>query len=648
MRWSIHSIVYYSDHGKSRVLEFSPRGVTIITGCSNTGKTAIIKTIDYCLGASNCNIPAFVKERCVCVAIKFTNGNSELVVGRDVPTGKASASDVMYFSHGQFVALPKYHFELAGKMNVGSARSLLEQSFGIERVPQDGTSDRVSIRQSTAFIFLSKEVIDSERTLFHGLDDVYSGRHIIGAIPYFLGAVTEEGVVAGYRMAQLKHKINKELREKDRLGVIRRERYIDGKRLLAESITAGLTRPRAEDTSSEMDIIERLGKCIEWTPEEIDPDELGNDLYSVLLSKKLKLTASLKALNAEKRAAKDYAEAVNNFSDTVVEQFDKVKLISLFEGMDGVCNCPVCASRLESSSQMYDILKKLSPALDSQSGIARRYIPNLTKYIKDIEDKKTSIKLEIAEVDVQLNGVIAEMDKAQKVYTANQRASHVLGRISYFLEEIAKEENFDSSTLEALERELHDLEERFGVAEKKERLDQAQSLISQYATAFFQQLPKGEPCLNGNLFFDASKPSVSVVDHERDKRIKFSEIGSDENYLTIHLALSFALQKFFSEAKRPIPAILLMDQVSRPYYSPATPNDELGEIVVEEDSDGTALRQYFEFIFKQAKANPELQIIILEHAYLATLPEYRSATKYRWNKGDGEKLIPSDWPERAV
>ena len=320
MRWSISNIVYYSNHGQSRNLAFASRGVTIITGRSNTGKSAIIKTIDYCLGSSSCDIPAFIKERCACVAIKFTNGDSEIVVGRDIPQENSSASDVMYFAHSHFVGLPKRYSEFAGRMRLNSARGLLEQSLGIERIPQEGSADRVSIRQATAFMFLSKEVIDSERTLFHGLDNVYSGRHIIGAIPYFLGAVSEEGVIAEHRMGQLKLKINKELRELDRLKGIQKEKYTSGRRLLAESITAGLTQEQPSDNSSELNIEARLGECVEWKPEEISPDDVGKDLYSDLLNKKLVLTNAIKSLNAEKRMAKDYANAVNNFSDTVTDR----------------------------------------------------------------------------------------------------------------------------------------------------------------------------------------------------------------------------------------------------------------------------------------------------------------------------------------
>ena len=42
---------------KPRVIEFKMKGVEVITGQSQTGKSSLISIIDYCLGSDKCSIP---------------------------------------------------------------------------------------------------------------------------------------------------------------------------------------------------------------------------------------------------------------------------------------------------------------------------------------------------------------------------------------------------------------------------------------------------------------------------------------------------------------------------------------------------------------------------------------------------------------
>ena len=37
----------------------------LIEAASGTGKSAVIKALDYCLGSSKCQLPVYVRRRCV-------------------------------------------------------------------------------------------------------------------------------------------------------------------------------------------------------------------------------------------------------------------------------------------------------------------------------------------------------------------------------------------------------------------------------------------------------------------------------------------------------------------------------------------------------------------------------------------------------
>jgi DNA repair ATPase RecN len=54
MRWNVSNIFFLSVSGERREVKFEPDMMNIITGASGTGKSTLIKAIDYCLGSSKC------------------------------------------------------------------------------------------------------------------------------------------------------------------------------------------------------------------------------------------------------------------------------------------------------------------------------------------------------------------------------------------------------------------------------------------------------------------------------------------------------------------------------------------------------------------------------------------------------------------
>ena len=46
------------------------------------------------------------------------------------------------------------------------------------------------------------------------------------------------------------------------------------------------------------------------------------------------------------------------------------------------------------------------------------------------------------------------------------------------------------------------------------------------------------------------------------------DIGSDENYLSLHVAVSLGLQRYFKIHERPVPGFVRFHELSRPFYPP--------------------------------------------------------------------------------
>jgi len=98
------------------------------------------------------------------------------------------------------------------------------------------------------------------------------------------------------------------------------------------------------------------------------------------------------------------------------------------------------------------------------------------------------------------------------------------------------------------------------------------------------------------------------------------DVGSDQNYLAVHIALSFALQRYFEISKSPVPGILVLDQISRPYFPTSGENEDEAEIEGrEEDEDVQAMRKHIDFLFDEVARRTGLQVLLIEHAYSSLL-----------------------------
>ena len=207
-RWNISCIFFIGVTGQRRDIELKPGAVNIITGASGTGKSTLIKAIDYCLGSSRCELPAHVRRRSVAVGVKWTSDDGEIVVGRIIPPVGQATSTRMFTASGRNLPLPSALDDFEGATTIEAAKAFLERAFGIGDLPGEPDASgnargRATIRHVTAYMFVTKEVIYSEAVLLHGLEKADRARDIVATMPYFLRATDEASAIDERRLRQL-------------------------------------------------------------------------------------------------------------------------------------------------------------------------------------------------------------------------------------------------------------------------------------------------------------------------------------------------------------------------------------------------------------------------------------------------------------
>lgn len=83
MNFNIKKIILWLKNGKRREIDFVNNKVNVITGDSNTGKTAILQIIDYCFFASKSRISeSVINENVLWYGLLLNINDREYTISR--------------------------------------------------------------------------------------------------------------------------------------------------------------------------------------------------------------------------------------------------------------------------------------------------------------------------------------------------------------------------------------------------------------------------------------------------------------------------------------------------------------------------------------------------------------------------------------
>jgi hypothetical protein len=200
MTVKILEIVVYSHDGRRRSLALNADGVSIVTGASKTGKSALVDIVDYCFGAGECRVPDGPILHAVAwfgLRLKLVSG--EAFVARKCPTARFRSSEECFILIGNTVDAPDAS-ELRQTTNTRGLSAQLSGWTGISdnihEPPMGQTRLPISanVRHAVALCFQPQDEIIRRNQLFHGADDNFFAQALKDTFPYFLGAVDEEYV----------------------------------------------------------------------------------------------------------------------------------------------------------------------------------------------------------------------------------------------------------------------------------------------------------------------------------------------------------------------------------------------------------------------------------------------------------------------
>ena len=645
MNCKIERVIVFTKNKEKNEVPFDD-GLNIISGVSQTGKSAIIEIVDYCLASTTSSVPkGVIIDNSILYSIILDIGENYIIVARRP----------YYYDYKEQIGKSKLFLKVEPKKyfmcndinynyfeeNIFSFRPLddakkdLEKFLNISVYKQavyeddDVKSERVSMRNMVSFLFQHQNLVANKFALFYRFDDSMKRKKTIMQFPIFLGLVDQNY----YELLQLKESEQKELRK------LEKEKKLDKE--FNEKITSRikadikeyyrLMGKEIEDIeinhilSDEKSIDKLLIEDINIEKSLNYYNELGNELKKVnseiyiLENEKQNIDITLKNGNDVEKIIKD----VNLDEEDINE--------------NKILRCPFCNSQVTSLNKKIEKIgqckRLLNESLSSISFIKKEYLEQekykLDKKIGNYKEKQNNLRKDIKELKLKHKKIQENIDFKDLIIEKRIRIEEDLNRIG--LSQLNKDEEIRN-----LKGSVEQLEGKLKGYDLDKGLNKIEYIINTFMNKMAEKLDFESNYKPIDLRFDSRNFDLYQYQEKDKEKIFLSSMGSGSNWLTCHLSLFVALHYCFAKLgkKCSIPSILIIDQPSQIYFPNINDKEEKDIDIISVENIYIALEWAIEYIEKET--NEKIQIVVLDHA---------SGLKFKDKKIDN--FIAKRWDEKG-
>ncbi|MFG3705485.1 DUF3732 domain-containing protein [Micromonospora sp. NPDC047670] len=653
------AIILYSNHGRRRVLNFTPGALNIVTGESKTGKSALLDIVEYCLGRDTLQMPIGpITSTVSWYAALFELDGGRAFVARPAPdAGKASTQRAM-LEFGADLA-PLEFEDLVVNADSDAVREQLGRRIGIEEnlhEPPVGSARyplEAHIGHAALLCLQRQGEIAARDLLFHRQGDQGMAQTLKDTIPYFIGAVPRDQAL---KRAQLSA-ARRELRRAETVyrQAVRASEAADAglATLWREAYTLGLVdRDQPVDRSSMVGLLHAAVTAAATTPEIPDP-EMGGRI-AALQRERDQVRDRLRGLNAERDVLLQQNDTETDFTGAIRVQTARLASLDLLglptngttaamaDTHEGPFPCPLCGSALAEPDPAPEQLRQSLVQLSNQLSGVDAARPARRAALQALDEQAAALRNQLRAAEGAIQSLIASQAVTEQLPDTARR-DFTRGRIHATLAALPGSSEAELARLRhqyetALGR-VRTLEAELDPAEEREQLTSRLVTISQDMTRWADRLQLEHR--SGSVRLDLNRLTV-VTDTEQGPAPLF-RIGSGENWVGYHLITHLALHRYFVRQHRPVPRLLMLDQPTQVWYRSevdqrsGTPG---------QDTDREAVGRLFRLIHDViVELAPEMQVIVCDHA---NLPEqwFQNSVRHNWRAG--EKLIPKEWIEEEA
>lgn len=634
----------------ARVVSFKETGVNLITGSSRSGKSAIIKIIDYCLGSGKCNIPKLgpIRRSSAWYGVVIRTAEGYKLFARPDPDDQESTDDYMLIES----ASPIIPERPAKNTNRDTIKAVLARLAQLPQATADfyrtgsGYKGRASFGDMTAFMFQPQTIVASDTQLFFEVEDENHARKLREIFPLVLGAVDSDTLVKQHRLADVRRLLERQRRQLEALSTSVKDYAGDVRGRYLAAIDLGLIKGDVGliDHADIPVLLERLRDLATGWAEGQRPPIQGSSLTIEPRLAELRRRESVSeqqivSLRVRRVQLRELSQARQMSESALAHERDRLSPTSwLVKDISKAGNCPFCGSENYTATVELARLGERAATVESQwRGIAA--MPPM------LDAEEVEIQRALTQEEEQLRQIRAERAQLEQLTDrareADEERALFIGKLIEFLgvQGMLSDDAWLSKQIEDLESEEQDLRAQVDGDMIAQRKEDALLIVSKYAQHYGEIVELENN--NSLIKLDTKALTVRVLD-DRGKSAWLHQIGSGANHLGYHVATMLALHEFFVAKPIPyVPSLLILDQPSQTQFP-----DDLDE--EDEQEELLAVHKAFE-AFDDAidRTDGMLQVIVSEHAGKTVYAGIRNLTIVeRWRRG--RKLIPWHWDTEAL
>jgi hypothetical protein len=640
MKCYIREIAIFSGDGEKRGIDNLIEGLNIITGDSQTGKSALLEIVDYCLLASRSTIPrGKIIEFADLFAIVLELKDKYIVLGR--PSPKVNPSKLYFkleFSESAITNLQKSYFDAIDLV----PRNTLKKEFGrflgfdvtdttLKINPFQNKEGRASLRNMTPYLFQHQSLIANKHAMFYRFDDRDVRERIVNEFPIFMGWVEGEYYYLSRELSEKERNLRRLKREiidknkNEQNLMLRLNNYLNDYYKII-----GIQFPQTED-------MHKVVKLARNLPEFSDKSYITGDFEGRLVE----LNQKRDKLSNQKIKIKKEIQLLETASSSVIKHnIDMFKLSERSENNinNDIYNCPLCKQKVKSFNEKVESVKRSRDALFADLRKLKNYSIDNSETIEKLRRERDEINQEILTINGEIKILNKAFESGKNNYDLKQRAMGIKHLIELSLEVV-----FGDSNLLSSNEVVKDLEDDIrNIKNKLKKYD----MVS-YRAKFDSELDNDMNQICSKLDFEKELGAPNLKFHSENfdfyheldpnNRITLSEMGSGANWLACHLSLMLGLHKQFAKnVNCSVPSFIFLDQPSQVYFPKYFDRTKDKDVRNVEDIFDVII-ETIERIEKEAGFKP--QVIVTDHADNLELKngDFNSYVRKRW--GDYEKLI---------